>query len=153
LCGAAITGLLIRPTAPAPHSSHWGRFCDRCQRLHSSRFSFRFPQRFHRTAIKFLYGIYKEAPELGSRSYAAIRISLRSGILKRPWPRRRCVSSWDVLDLLGYVLVAVFQRPFGSRRTLRIRTLAITDTLRRCHVNFHIDPKTIEQPNEQMEHA
>jgi hypothetical protein len=30
----------------------------------------------------------------------------------------------------------------------------ITDRQRRwCHVNFHIDPKTIEQPNEQMEHA
>jgi hypothetical protein len=24
---------------------------------------------------------------------------------------------------------------------------------RRCHVNFHIDPKTIEQPNEQVEHT
>ena len=29
----------------------------------------------------------------------------------------------------------------------------IADRQRRCHVNFHIDPKTIEQPNEQMEHA
>jgi hypothetical protein len=29
----------------------------------------------------------------------------------------------------------------------------ITDRERRCHVNFHIDLKTIERPNEQMEHA
>ncbi|MEA2909255.1 MAG: hypothetical protein QOJ15_1336, partial [Bradyrhizobium sp.] len=48
--------------------------------------------------IKFLYSVYKEAPELGSHSYAAIRISPRSGILKRPPPRRRCVSSCNVLD-------------------------------------------------------
>jgi hypothetical protein len=66
--------------------------------FHSSRASFRFPQRFHRAAIKFLCGVYKEAPEPGSHSYAAIRISLRSGILKRPSPWRRCVSSCDVLD-------------------------------------------------------
>ncbi len=66
--------------------------------------------RVHRAAIKFLCRVYKEAPEPGSHSYAAIRISLRSGILKRPQPRRRCVSSCDVLDLLGYVLVAVFLR-------------------------------------------
>jgi hypothetical protein len=31
-----------------------------------------------------------------------------------PQPRWRCVSSCDVLDLLEYVLVAVFLTPFGS---------------------------------------
>jgi hypothetical protein len=120
--------------------------------FHWSRFSFRFPQRFHRAAIKFLYGVYKEAPELGSYSYAAIRISLRSGILKRPQPRRRCVSSCDVLDLLGYILVAVFSAVWFMA-IVSHPDAAITDMQRRCHVNFHIDPKTIEQPNEQMEHA
>ena len=54
--------------------------------------------RVHHAAIKFLYGVYKEAPEPGSHSYAAIRIFLRSGILKRPPPRRRCVSSCNALD-------------------------------------------------------
>ena len=29
----------------------------------------------------------------------------------------------------------------------------ITDGERRCHVNFHVDLKTIERPNEQMEHT
>ena len=52
----------------------------------------------HHAAIKFLYGVYKEAPEPGSHSYAAMRIFLRSGILKRPPPRRRCVSSCNALD-------------------------------------------------------
>jgi hypothetical protein len=35
--------------------------------------------RVHRAALKFLYSVYKETPELGSHFYAAIRISLRSG--------------------------------------------------------------------------
>jgi hypothetical protein len=104
--------------------------------LIQTRFSFRFPQRFRRAAIKFLSGVYEEAPELGSHSYAAIRISLRSGILKRPQPRRRCVSSRDVLDLLGCVLVAVFERRLAPMPS-----------------EFPYRPKTIEQPNEQMEHV
>src|ERR1700730_14639168 len=52
----------------------------------------------HHAAIKFLYGVYKEAPEPGSHSYGAMRMFLRSGILKRPPPRRRCVSSCNALD-------------------------------------------------------
>jgi hypothetical protein len=94
-------GIRDKPIAPA---SPWqGGFAERLR--DGSK-----PISRHCAAIKFLCSVYKEAPEPGSHSYDAIRISLRSGILKRPQPRRRCVSSCDVLDLLGYVLVAVFQR-------------------------------------------
>jgi len=41
------------------------------------RSTFRLISGVHRSAIKFLCRVYEEAPEPGSHSYAAMRISLR----------------------------------------------------------------------------